>query len=96
MHDSDNSLGAVRDDKRGDGKTLHHFDRFGCQLIRSNQLGMARGQGPGVDLGKIPALLDKAPQVAVGNHTQASAPARSTTVVMPSFLADISRMAYRG
>jgi hypothetical protein len=43
MYDSDNSLGAVRHDERGNGKPLHHFDRFGCQLIRSDQLGTARG-----------------------------------------------------
>jgi hypothetical protein len=43
MYDSDNSLGAVCHDERGNGKPLHHFDRFGCQLIRSDQLGTARG-----------------------------------------------------
>ena len=41
MHNPDNSLGLVRDDKRGDRKALHHFDRLGCQLIRSDQLGAA-------------------------------------------------------
>jgi hypothetical protein len=43
MHDPHNSLGVVRDDERGNGIALHHFDRLGCQLIRSDQLGAARG-----------------------------------------------------
>jgi hypothetical protein len=34
MHDSDNSLGILRDDQRGDRITLHHFNRLSCQLIR--------------------------------------------------------------
>jgi hypothetical protein len=68
MHNPDNSLGLVCNDKRGNGVALHHFDRLGCQLIRPDQLGPARGQRPGGDLREIPALLEKAPQVAVGNH----------------------------
>ena len=43
MHNPDDFLGVVRDDERGNGEPLHHFDRFGCQLVRSDQLGAARG-----------------------------------------------------
>ena len=41
MHDPDNSLRVVHNDERGDGIPLHHFDRLGCQLIRSDQLRMS-------------------------------------------------------
>lgn len=30
MHDPDNSLSTVRDDKRSDRVSFHHFDRLGC------------------------------------------------------------------
>jgi hypothetical protein len=41
MHDPDNSLRIVLNDERADGIPLHHFDRLGCQLIRSDQLRMS-------------------------------------------------------
>src|SRR5215510_6116981 len=67
MHNSNNSLGVVRDDERRNGITFHHLNRLGCQFIRSDQLWPMRGQGTGSDLGKISTLLEKPPHVTVGN-----------------------------
>ena len=42
MHNPDNSLGRVCDNKRGNGIPFHHFNRLGCQLIRADQLRIMR------------------------------------------------------